>query len=286
MTSRRRVGFVGFDLPALPAGLALFLSLSLFVSSTAQAATSEEQQRAEMNALYQSARSALESRDHARALTLLEQYLDLTRTRAHRPERIFWAIDQAGYLHLGVERDPAQAIAFFTRMRDDPRLTDLDRGAIRDWIEVAESWKQERAHASTPIDDAAALYQRGKRFFESGQKKAETGIMAFAHADYHVADGYLRRFALLHDKSPRIGEVLYMLGAMRAWSRPDEAQWTDNFYLKEVIRRFPHTELAEEAHALLRLEATRAFPPKGIPDELSESLGVYEGLARRTAPAA
>lgn len=278
MTSQRRNVFVSY--------LTMAAALALAVAIAAAAAADEAAERAESDRLYQSALSALEARDHAKALSALESYLDFTRSRAHRPERVFWAIDQAGYLYLGVKRDPAGAIAFFGRMRDDERLSELDRGALEEWIAVAEAWKQEVAHASTGIKDAKSLFERGKRFFDSGTKKNESGIPAFAQADFHVADGYLRRFAILHDAHPQIGEALYMLGAIRAHSRPDEGRWSDNFYLKEVIRRFPHTELAERSFDLLRVEATRAYPPKALPAELVESLDRYQRLAHPSDPTA
>ncbi len=267
------------------ASLLAALALGAALAGAASAAT-EEEERAQSAALYEKARAALERRDHSEALVLLEQYLDFTRTRAHRAERVFWAIDQAAYLHLGVKRDPAGAIAFFGRLRDDPRLSEIDRGALEEWIAVAEAWKRELAQASSPLVDAKALFERGKRFFDSGRKKSETGIVAFATADFHVADGYLRRFAILHDDHPQIGHVLYMLGAIRAYSRTDETHWNDNFYLKEAIRRFPHTEIAQRAYDLLRVEATRAYPPKGLPEELVEALGSYQDLARPLAPTA
>jgi len=266
------------------ASLPAWIGLTVLASGlpVAAGADGEAAERAASNQLYTEAEQALESGQHDRALSLFQQYLDFTRSRSHRPERVFWAIDRVAYLQLGVKRNPGAALVFFERMRTDPRLSDIDRGAIEEWIEVAKEWKAEDTHNG--IRDAVQLFERGKRYFESGLEKENTGIAFFAHSDLHIASGYLRRFAILHDGHPRIGDVLYMLGAIRFHTRADETRWADNFYLKESIRRFPHSAVAARSYDLLRRETGRVYRSSEIPEELAESLEVYGQLA--LAPAA
>jgi hypothetical protein len=221
----------------------------------------------------------------AAALALLQAYLDPARS-PQRPGQTFWAIDRVAWIQMGVMRDPAAAIAYFGRLRDDARLSDIDRGAIGEWIAVAEEWKAEQAETRTGLRDATTLFDRGKRYFQSGLDKTTTGIPSLAGTQFELASGYLRRFAILHPKHPRIGDVLYMLGTIRFHSRDDESAWSDNFYLKESIRRFPHSELANRSYELLKREAGRAYKPPAMPTELAENLRLYQDLARLTAPPA
>jgi hypothetical protein len=246
----------------------------------------EASERAQSGELYLQAEQALADGHHDRAIVLFRNYLDFTRSRAHRPERVFWAIDRVAWLQLGVKRDPDAALAFFEEIRSDPRLTEIDRGAISEWISVAREWKQEIAQAGSGPREAGVLLDRGRRYYESGLEKLKVGVAYFASADFGISSGYLRRFALLHHDHPRIGDVLFMLGAIRYHMRADEPGWSDNFYLKESIRRFPHSPLAVRSFDLLRREAGRVYKPAQLPPELAESLGIYEELARPLAPPA
>ncbi len=183
-----------------------------------------------------------------------------------------------------MKRDPTNAIRFFRSVRDDALLTDLDRSAIDEWISGADDWKTTQAEDSSGIRAADQLFYRGSRYFNSGMSKEKMGGIGFARADYDIASGYLRRFALLHDKDPQIGEVLYMLGKIRGATRADPEQWSDNFFLKEVIRRFPHTQLARRSYDLLRKELTAAYHPESIPEDVVGHLNEYEELSRLSAP--
>jgi tetratricopeptide (TPR) repeat protein len=243
----------------------------------------EAAERARSNQLFQHAEQALEHGSHDRALDLFEDYLDFTSTRLHRPERVFWAIDRVAYLYLGVKRDPDGAIAFFEKIRSDARLSDIDRGAIDEWTSVATEWRQERGQSGEGPRDAKVLFDRGKRYYDSGLEKGRMGVAYFAAADFAISGGYLRRFALLHDDDPRIGEVLYLLGSMRYRLREGDPHWSDNFNLKECIRRFPRSPVAVRCYELLRSEATRFYKPDEMPPELAESLEVYAELAHAPA---
>ena len=267
-------------------GVIVVLLLAVGLPATAASAPATDTDEVALgDRLYTDAQRELEGGTPARALPLLEEYLDAGRSPT-RPEHTFWAIDRVVYVLLGVKRDPDATLAFFERIRSDARLTDIDRGAIDEGIAVASDWRAERAQTGSGLRDAATLFERGKRYFNSGLDKTQTGIPSLASAQFDLASGYLGRFAILHPRHPRIGEVLYMLGAIRFHSRADESAWSDNFYLKESIRRFPHTELANRSFDMLRREAGRAYTAPSIPPELAENLRLYQDLARLLAPPA
>ncbi|HEX9814653.1 MAG TPA: hypothetical protein VGB31_06870 [Myxococcota bacterium] len=251
----------------------------------ATAVASEQEQRAQSDQLDRAVQREIERQDYTRALALLGEYLDFTRSAVHRPERVFWVIEQVGRIYLSERRDPDGALAFFTEIRKDARLSDLDRSAIDEWISVATEWKEARRDTASGVRDPAHLLDRGTRYYKSGSEKLEvTGVVALANADFDIAASYLLRFAILYNQHSRIGDVLYMLGGIRHYSHSDQEYWSDNYYLKEAIRRFPHTELAERSYKLLWSDAAGAYAQNGIPADLAERLRLYEQLALPAAP--
>lgn len=68
---------------------------------------------------------------------------------------------------------------------------------------------------------------------------------------FHIASSHLIPFIINYDEDPRIGEALFMMGVARYNSWTDREYWSENYYLGEVIRRFPHTALAQKAYKML-----------------------------------
>jgi len=89
-------------------------------------------------------------------------------------------------------------------------------------------------------------------------------------------------FIVNFDNDERIGEVLYLMGSIRRNVRIDNLYWTENFYLKEAIRRFPHTELAIKAWEVLDEDVHFAYSGSEgdfTPPALIEMLEQYKQLA-------
>lgn len=254
----------------------------LVATSSPARAQDEADERARSDRLYEEARAQLQRQDHTAALATLERYLDFTSTPAQPPERVFWALDQVVHILLGEKRDPDAAIALFGRLRDDARLGDVDRAAIDEWISVSQEWKSQRAEKSSL--DAKNLLERAHRYYESGRKKREMDMDDFAQSDFQLATGYLLQFAIHYDKRPEVVDALLMLGSIRSYLHADTDHWSDNYYLKEVIRRFPHTAQSEEAMALLREEVSRSYKAKEIPPALTDDLALYQEMAKRDTP--
>jgi len=235
--------------------------------------------------LYRSAQLAFQRQDYDKALALFQQYLEWGRSHAHRRERVFWSLDRIGAIYLRFQRRADLAIAFFERIRTDERLNDVEKDTLEEWLEVARAWKDV---GPATISDAKLLFERGKKYYDSGRAKRSSPMGFATNADYNIAAGYLVPFIVHHDKDPRVGEALLMMGIIRRQSHADLEYWSDNFYLKEVIRRFPHSEIALKAWTELRSEVISAHSDAGkktLPASQEEMLEVFHDLADPASPA-
>jgi len=246
---------------------------------------SETDELRKSDELYRSAQRAFQRQDYDQALALFQQYLEWGRSHAHRRERVFWSLDRIGAIYLRFQRRADLAIAFFERVRTDERLNDVERDTLAEWIEVARAWNDV---GPAQISNAKLLFERGKKYYDSGRAKRNSPMGLATNADYNIAAGYLVPFIAHHDQDPRVGEALLMMGIIRRHSHADDEYWSDNFYLKEVIRRFPHSETALRAWTELRSEVIATHSgagKKALPASQEEMLKVFHDLADPASPA-
>jgi hypothetical protein len=76
------------------------------------------------------------------------------------------------------------------------------------------------------------------------------------------------------------------MGSIRRHVIIDNLYWTENYYLKEAIRRFPHTPLAEKAWELLEEDVSFAYSGSEgtfTPHSVKTMLQQYKKLALPTS---
>lgn len=234
----------------------------------------------ELEDLYRQARQALSKRDYKRSLSLFKAYLETSKEGMNRRERLIWVIDAMGRIFLRELKDIDSAEAFFQSINDDKRLNELEKEWVAEWLAVTQEWKE----FGTPPSNLkkSNLFRLGKEFFEKARAKNQFPLDSRGNADFHIAASYLIPFIQKNDKDSRIGEALYMMGLIRIHSIGDGDYWTENFYLKEVIRRFPHSDLARRAWVALNDEVHAAYTGSSgdqTPDELLKVLKDYRQLA-------
>ena len=184
------------------------------------------------------------------ALKMLETYLAHAKFGKVRPLLHFYVIDAIGRIHLQVRQDPDGAIAFFKTVEGDSRLTPAEQDIISGWVGFAREWKG-LGKMPKDLHDADGLFELGKKFYDEGTKKQKNAMDPAGSAALTIAAAYLVPFTVHYDKDARIGEVLYMMGDIRRRTWYDNEYWSENFYLIEVIRRFPNTPLAIKAYQVL-----------------------------------
>ena len=239
-----------------------------------------------VNEIYQEAQRQFARKNYEVALPLLQQYIQSTTTQNAKPMRLLNAIDQVGSIYLRVQQNPDAALKFFKSFYNDNRLSDAELDAVEEWIGAATDWKR-FGKLPSEIQSSDQLYLLGLQYYNKGLDKLKFPMDKAGNADFHIAATYLVPFIVNFDTDNRIGEALYYMGSIRRHVIIDNLYWTENYYLKETIRRFPHSALAEKAWELLEEDTNFAysgsegtFTPQSVHDMLQQ----YKKLAQPKAP--
>lgn len=232
--------------------------------------------------LYRKAQRKFHSGNYKEARPLFEKYLKLSKTTYYKRERLFWVIDAIGRIYLRVERNPNGAILFFERLiTSDDRLTQDEEDDIGAWITAAKDWKKFGLKKQKKMS-ANDLFRSGKKFYEKGLSKQEFPADNSGDADFNIASTYLVLFIVSYDNSKQIGDALYMMGHIRNIMRTDPEYWNENYYLKEAIRRFPNTKLAQKSWRLLDADVRSSYSGSSgdhTPPSMVSMLNRYKKLA-------
>ncbi len=252
-----------------------------FVVFFVGAAPPVEQKKLPLNPLYHRAQREFHRKNYRTALALLAQYLSEAKTQTYRRRRLLWVIDQIGQIHLKVHRDPDGALAFFSRIKDDKRLTGAEMDMIKGWIQAAHDWKRsERLRPSKRSADE--LFDLGRSLYNKGVEETESPMDDSGNGYFHIATTYLIPFIVNYDQDRRIGEALLMMGDIRRRTWTDAGYWSESHYLREVIRRYPHSRIAREAYELLRKDIHFGYSGSGgdhVPRSQQQMLRHFQRLS-------
>lgn len=257
---------------------------TVFADERSPASDKNAQSKAKIqnvNELYQEAQRQFARKNFELALPLLKQYIESANQETAKQHRLLNAIDQVGSIYLRVKHDPEAALVFFKSFYNDKRLSDAELDAVEEWIGAATDWKR-FGKLPSEIQSPDQLYLLGLQYYNKGLERLKFPMDKAGNADFHIAATYLVPFIVNFDTDVRIGEALYYMGSIRRHVIIDNLYWTENYYLKETIRRFPHTPLAEKAWQLLEEDTSFAysgsegeFTPQSVKDMLQQ----YKKLA-------
>jgi len=234
-----------------------------------------------INELYHEAQREFARKNYEAALPLLQRCIQRSDRESAKKQRLLNAIDQVGSIYLRVNQNPDAALQFFKKFYNDNRLDDAELTAIEEWIGAATDWKR-FGKLPSEIQSADQLYLLGLQYYNKGLDKLKFPMDKAGNADFHIASTYLVPFIVNFDTDPRIGETLYYMGSIRRHVIIDNMYWTENYYLKEAIRRFPHTDLAQQAWDLLQEDVNFAYSGSEgtfTPPSVQEMLQQYKKLA-------
>ena len=240
----------------------------------------------ELESYYREAQREFHKNNFSQAQVLFTEYLDRTKKGLNKKERLFWVIDQIGYIYLKVKSDPDGAITFFKKFESDSRLSEAEQDTISEWIGVSKDWKKEKEFPQK-IQGANKLYSLGKKYFDRGIKKKSYPMDDKGNADLAISEAYLRPFIIRYDDDPRIGDVLVMMGRIKYNLRTDADYWSENFYLKEAIRRYPGTKLAQSAWKKLNDDIHIGYSGSSgdnTPPSILQMLEMYKKIAFMKTP--
>jgi hypothetical protein len=233
--------------------------------------------------------SAISSSDKKLQKLLSDYRKDLSSTKKKKnPLITLNLIDSIGRIYLREKQDPDGAITFFSEALHDSKLTDSEFDIIRAWLGRAREWKT-LSMFPKKITDPNKLFSLGKTYFEHGIKSQKYTMDLAASADFSLASNYLVPFTIHYDKDPNIGEALFMMGEIRRRSWHNNDFWVENFYLMEVIRRFPYTELAAKAYQALYEDVHFGYTGSSgdnTPESWVELLAEFKKLSQIKEPTA
>jgi hypothetical protein len=240
--------------------------------------------KVDLDSLYQQAERELSRKNYEVALPLLRQFIENSKEtpKHHKHNRLLNAIDQVGGIYLGVKQNPDAALKFFKSFYNDKRLNDAELNTIEEWIGAATDWKR-FGKLPSEIQSADQLYLLGLQYYNKGLHKLTYPMDKGGNADFHIAASYLIPFIVNFDKDRRIGEALYYMGDIRRHVLIDNLYWTENYYLKETIRRFPHTPLAKKAFEVMQDDVEFAYSGSEgnfTPESMKEMLEQYRKLSQ------
>jgi len=235
---------------------------------------------ANVERLYHDAQRQYQRGNYAEALPALQHaWTRSAESPAIRSKRLA-ILDEIGRIYLREQHDPKGAIVFFTAVSGGAGLSEAEQDSADEWLSAAREWEALGAFPGD-IQDADRLFALGKRYHQLGiTERRHDGTTR--NAQLHIAASYLVPFIVHYDRDRRIGEGLFMMGEIRSYTFPDPDYWVQNFYLKEVIRRFPHTPLALQAWERMRDEVTVNYSGSGgdfTPPSVLKMLETYRSLA-------
>ena len=235
----------------------------------------------ELDSLYREAQREFTRKNYEMALPLLQQYIESSKHKSIKRNRLLNAIDQVGGIYLRIKQNPDAALKFFKSFYNDERLNDAELNTIEEWIGAATDWKR-FGKLPSEIQSADQLYLLGLQYYNKGINKLKYPMDKGGNADFHIAASYLIPFIVNFDNDKRIGETLFYMGDIRRHVLIDNLYWTENYYLKETIRRFPHTPLASKAFEVMQDDVEFAYSGSEgnfTPDSMKEMLDQYRKLS-------
>ena len=241
---------------------------------------------ANLDSLYHEAEREFTRKNYEMALPLLRQFINNSKHTQLKRNRLLNAIDQVGGIYLGVKQDPEAALKFFKSFYNDDRLNDAELNTVEEWMGAATDWKR-LGKLPSEIQSADQLYLLGLQYYNKGINKLKYPMDKGGNADFHIAASYLVPFIVNFDKDNRIGEALYYMGDIRRHVIIDNLYWTENYYLKEAIRRFPHTPLAQKAFEVMQDDVQFAYSGSEgnfTPESMKEMLDQYRKLSQPITP--
>ena len=222
--------------------------------------------------------------DHDGALAALKKYFSKVVTEPKRKVKIklrFLAIAAMGRIYLQFKKDPSGAIEWFEKIKKTEALSDAEEDILSGWIAAAQDWIKLGKFPDGKMGESE-LFEIGKKYYESGLKKQKFTVDQAGAADFSIASTYLVPFTVQYDRSPKIGDALFMMGDMRRRLWTSNRYWSENYYLSEAIRRFPATPLAVKSYEALREDVEFAYTGSSgnhTPQSWIEMLDVLKRMA-------
>ena len=231
--------------------------------------------------LYRESQTKFQKKDYQAALGELQTYLEQSKSKSYKKERLLWVIDQVGFIYLRIQKDSNAAIKFFEKTSKDPRLDEAQQDDLTEWLAAAREWHKFRD--TKPDLSVDEIFEKGRYYFNEGKKRSQYVADNSGNAHFHIAATYLSPFIIHHDEDSRVPQALLMMGTIRTHIHHDHHYMSENFYFKEVIRRKPHSKIAWQAYLGLEEHIRFGYSGSGgdnTPPSVKKMLEEFKKLAK------
>jgi hypothetical protein len=254
-----------------------FTSLFLILFLTHSIGAAEDYQ-----SLYRSAQRDFTKKNYISALEKFDQYVKNNKgVKKADKDRLFWSIDHIARIYIRQNKNPEQIIKFFNSFENDKRLNEVQFDTIQEWKAALNDWKKNyQTHLKAKGE---SLYNIGTYYYNAGIKRNAKIPMGRGNIEFSIANTFLSKYIFEHPKGDKISHALYMLGDIKSSLVTDWDYWSENFYLKELILRFPHSDMAFKGWEKLYQDTHFGYTGSSgdnTPEEIEQMLGRMKKMAR------
>lgn len=184
------------------------------------------------------------------AVMPLQNCVGLTRYDVNNLELYLDSVDLLVETWVEKIKDSFGAIDWLEKQERNTQLNDAQLDAVSEWIAVIKSWQKFGMiplHISSPKE----LFTLGKTSFDRGMGLNDFNRDTTGDRYLQTALVYLIPYVVNYKNAADYPEVLFMLGQIRSASRTELGTWSEHFYLKQLIKKFPHTSMSWKAYQIL-----------------------------------
>lgn len=222
--------------------------------------------------------------NYEQAIVLVDRFISgqLRSPLAHR--NLLSALDLAGELFLRRIQSPDRAILFFHKIGLTSDLYDAEMVAVEEWLGAAQDLQRFPGKPSLAAQPDYA-YEQGTSYYLVGLRQKEDTNERAAKRYFTRALGWLVPYTYQHPDHEHVSSALLQIAEMRRHATSFEDFWIENFYLKEVIRHFPHSDSAQQAFVRLNEAVHAGYSGSSgdhTPPDMLRMLQYFEVLAQPT----
>ena len=205
----------------------------------------------DQKSLYAKASKSFHFKDYENASKSFKSFLfETEKSSKFYKDNKFTAIDYIVEINLKHSKSPSKNIQFLERVIAKVPLNDSEDDSVDEWLGVSKKWN-EILNSKKDSLKPEEHFSLGEKYYDLGMRKILYPADPSGNADFYIASRYLTTYVFENDRAKNIGKALFMLGNIKVRTLVDDEYWSENYYLKEVIRRFPHTKLAQKSYLIL-----------------------------------
>jgi hypothetical protein len=215
------------------------------------------------------------------SLTNYLQYLNQCKIVKCPTVKKIFSIDMIGSIYIRVQKNPSKLIKSFDKLLKKSEFNDAVQDEIEDWILSSKEWINNKKFP-WQVKKAEEMFKLGNFYYDRGSKKKKYPMDRSGNADFSIAASYYIPYIYEFSQSKHVDQALLKMGLIRSTLWTDKEFWSSNFYLKEVIRRFPNSNVSKKAFKTLKEEVHFSYSGSAgdsTPPSQLEMLNYFDNIA-------